>query len=64
MRYVSIPGRKDEPRANYYESDISYAKVHLPSLSAIEDNDPVSTGLLDHRGNPLYRVKERGKLGF
>lgn len=64
MRYVAIPGRRKAPRADYYEEDWGYAKVHLPRLSAIEDDTPRETGLLDRHGNPIYRMPTRGKVGF
>ena len=28
------------------------------------DCDPVNTGILDQHGTPLFRVDERGRLGF
>lgn len=60
MRYVSIPKRKNAPRADGWWEDTCF----LPDVRIYENDDPQETGLLDHRGNPLYRVKERGKLGF
>jgi hypothetical protein len=62
VRYVAVPKRA--PRADYYEEDWGYGKVHLPRLSAIEDDTPVDTGLVDKRGLTIWRVNERGKVGF
>jgi hypothetical protein len=30
----------------------------------LDDDPPVRTGLLDASGQPLYRVRERGIVGF
>jgi hypothetical protein len=34
------------------------------SITVHEDNDAEDTGLLDHRGHPIFRMPEKGKLGF
>jgi hypothetical protein len=57
MRYVAIPAR----------SWVSYQHTPetLPTCVAHEaDPAPVNTGLLNADGVPLYRVPERGPLGF
>lgn len=58
-RYVAIARFRRAPHADY-EDDYP----HLPELRVYEDDDPQETGLLDKNGNSIYRVRERGKVGF
>lgn len=53
MRYFSL--RSDT--AHMFGDD----PVYLPNLS-VEGSGPVKTGLLDHRGDPIYRAAE--PIGF
>lgn len=34
------------------------------SLTIHETDEPEDTGILDHRGHRIYRMPEKGKLGF
>lgn len=59
IKYVALP---NPPRA--WDSDHGSMAVR-PSQIVYEDElVPVDTGLLDAHGLRLYRVIERGKLGF
>lgn len=35
-----------------------------PTITVLEDDAPEFTGLLDADGRPIYRVRERIKMGF
>lgn len=48
------PGHVDE---FYFSGD-------RQSVTVIEDTDARDTGILDHRGNPIYAVNEIGPIGF
>lgn len=60
IRYISRPVKIRQNVQPYYEEEF----LHVPDVRVFEDDDPQETGLLDARGNTIYRVKERGKLGF
>lgn len=43
---------------NHWDSDVLFK----PSLTTYEEEEPKRSGLLDYRGQPLVRKKER--IGF
>lgn len=49
-------------RAGYFDASHEW-QIHQPEPAAIVDDGLVKTGLLDARGDPIYRT-ERGQLGF
>ncbi len=53
-RYVIRSDWDDDPHV----SDVSSREV------IVADDAPVKTGLLDAQGRPLYRVRERIRIGF
>lgn len=55
MRYVTLPRADwdDDPRLD-----------EVTTRTVIVDDEPVKTGLLDRNGTPLYRVRDRLRLGF
>lgn len=36
----------------------------IPSLTVYDEDDMVDTGLVDERGNNLYRVNEKVEFGY
>ena len=60
QRYVAI-ARK--PRSWWAEEDEFSSERR--TIDVIEPpHEPIDTGLLDASGVPLYRVNERGPIGF
>jgi len=59
MRYVAIPRR---PRA--YD-DLEDVLPYAAATTVYErDDEPEKTGLLNSDGTPLYRVRDRIKMGY
>lgn len=57
-RYVSL---RTAPRSGHWSDDVPMIR----DLTVFETQDePARTGLLDARGVPIYRVRERIKMGF
>lgn len=59
-KYITLP-RRPKAADPYWPGD---EYLHLPHLVVYEGHDARETGLLNARGEPLYRIMERGKLGF
>lgn len=58
--YVAIPERGTPPRADADD----WAAPHFTIVVLEEDHSPVSTGLVDARGVPIYRIADRVPMGF
>lgn len=56
MKYVAIP------RADWDEPPDVEAVSTRTVL--VDDDAPIKTGLLDHHGTPLYRIREKIRFGF
>lgn len=46
------------------EDDFYYPTDRQTITVSVEDERPVDTGLLDERGQKLYRVTKRERVGF
>ena len=58
-RYVTLP--RCAVRA---EDDDWYQPPRETCVVIVDDAAPQATGLLDETGAPLYRLSDRGPLGF
>ncbi len=58
-RYIAIPQR---PKA--YESWEDQPPIAAASTVYEQDDRPEETGLVDAHGVPLYRVRDKIKMGF
>ena len=63
VRYIS---RRHAPKRAFDNDEDLYDLYFVPDSITVHENedDSEETGLLDSRGNPLYRVTERNKIGF
>lgn len=57
-RYVREPARGFRVSDDYYFEERQTVEV------IVCDEEPVDTGLVDEFGVRLFRVRERGKVGF
>ncbi len=69
MKYVAIRTRRrarGQVEIGEELEDEPLGAPLLPEISVYESEDdrPEKTGLLDASGTPLYRVRERMKIGF
>lgn len=63
MRYVTRAWVGDEvfDASHHLNDDADYGR----SITVHTDfDDPVDTGLVDHRGVPLYRLRDTVRCGF
>jgi len=62
MRYGSCAGRA----RGWYDLDPDWNEPQRPSVTILEDEKPEfeDTGLIDKRGNALYRRRQRRRIGF
>ena len=58
-----MPRYTSRPRSDWWDDDWT-ADRQPTTVTVHEEDDPVNTGILDKDGNPIYRMPEKGKLGY
>ena len=59
-----MPRYTIRPKMPYWDEEAEGDILMPETLTVIEDDDAVDTGLMDAHGNAIYRTSERVPAGF